>query len=94
MQNAKKIPLYSMIGLVALPINLFLGNVPFAKNLSILKTQEVSSVRNSEPQIHIQGEIVPIAKKQVIFSIAGKRLSYNPEGNYKGSQVANFTVGR
>ena len=93
-QNAKKIQLYSMIGLAALPINLFLGNIPFAKNLSNLKTQEVSSVRNSEPQIQIQGEIVPIAKKQVIFSIAGKRLSYNPEGNYKGSQVANFTVGR
>jgi hypothetical protein len=90
--NARKALLYGSIGVMALPVNFMLGNIPFAKELSNTKTQAISSVRNTESQM--SNDLDPMAKKQVLFSIFGKRLRYIPEADYTGSQVANFTVGR
>jgi hypothetical protein len=91
-ENARKFSLYGLIGLVALPINLLLGSFPLAKNIVDIKKKEISAVRNSD--IKIRDGIEPMSKKQVVFSIEGNRLSYNPRVDYTGSQVANFTVGR
>jgi hypothetical protein len=90
--NVRKASLYSFIGVMVLPVNFMLGNIPFAKELSNTKTQAVSSVRKTESQM--SNNLDPMAKKQVLFSIFGKRLRYIPEADYTGSQVANFTVGR